>query len=57
MHKRKRRSELSNVMNLNFSDRVSFKDKTVNEPRQHKTVRGEPERDVKRGPALVGSEQ
>ena len=44
-------------MNLNCSDRVSIKDKMANEPRQHKTVRGEPERDVKRGPALVGSEQ
>ena len=44
-------------MNLNCSDRASIKDKMANEPRQHKTVRGEPERDVKRGPALVGSEQ
>ena len=57
LHKRERRSEPSYVVNLNFCVRNSFKDNTANESRQHKDGEGGAERDVNRGPALVGSEQ
>ena len=57
MHKRKRRSELSYVVNPNLGVGVSFKDNTVMSLDSIKTVRGVPKRDVSRGPTLAGSEQ
>ena len=40
LHERERGSELSYVVYLNFSVRVSFKDNTANESRQHKDGEG-----------------